>query len=38
MVTSMPRKLGGNRACGGVLPGLPTHQERELNAGAVVLS
>ena len=37
MVASMPKHLGGYRACGHVFkPGLPTHLVQELNAGTVV--
>ena len=36
MVKTMARKLGDNRACSRILPGLPTHLVRELNVGTVV--
>ena len=33
VMSSMPRRLGGNRAC--IMPGLPTHLVQELNVDTV---
>ena len=34
---SMARQLGGSRACGRIMPGLPTHLVQELNVAHLIL-